>query len=105
MTNMLLGLVGPLLVGPLTFLVVQGIKALSLTVDNLSPTVKRFAVPAIAVILSLGARAMHVDLACDVNADINCLNTLTPDVVKGLVGAGVAFALHYLKTVKPPANG
>ena len=100
MTGLLLNLLGPLVIGPLTFLAMQGIKGTNAAVDALPPLAKRFAVAAIAVVLTLLANLTGVEVACNVEAGVNCLEALDKDAVKGVVAAGVAFALHALKNVK-----
>jgi hypothetical protein len=100
MTGLLLNLLGPLVIGPLTFLAMQGIKGLNVTIDALPAVAKRIAVAVIAVGLTLLADVTGVDVACDVEAGVNCLTTLDKDALKGIIAAIVAFALHALKNVK-----
>lgn len=100
MSGLLLTLLGPVVIGPLTFALMQGIKTLNVTVDALPPVAKRVAVVAIAVFLTFLAGALKLDIACDVNAGINCLEVLDNDAVKSIVSAAVAFGLHYLKNLK-----
>jgi len=97
MNNLLLSAAIPLIIGPLTFVVMQGIKALSATVDALPLVAKRFAVAGIAIVLTVVANWAGVDVACDPNGVENCLNTLDKDAVKGVLAAGIAFALHLAK--------
>ena len=95
-TNALL----PLIVGPLTFVVMQGLKALSVTVDALPPVAKRVAVMVIAIALTALGALSGVDLQCSVDSGVNCLNTLDKDAVKAVVGAALAYVLHFAKTKK-----
>lgn len=97
MTKLLLSATVPLVVGPITFVVMQGLKALSKTVDALPPVAKRFAVAAIAVVLTVVAHLAGVDVSCDPNGVENCLSTLDTDAVKGMVAAAIAYALHLAK--------
>jgi hypothetical protein len=100
MSGLLLTLLGPVVIGPLTFALMQGIKAVNVTVDALPPIAKRVAVVAIAVFLTFLASALQLDIACDVNSGANCLAALDQDTVKAIVSAVVAFALHWLKNLK-----
>jgi hypothetical protein len=100
MQTALLQLALPLLVGPITFAIMQGLKNLDATVDGLGAWPKRAAVAGIAVLLTFGAKAAGVPLSCDINADVNCLAALDQDTVKALVGAALAYALHFVKPKK-----
>jgi len=100
MQTALLQLALPLLVGPITFAIMQGLKNLDATVDGLGAWPKRAAVAGIAVLLTFGAKAAGVPLSCDINADVNCLSALDQDTVKALVGAVLAYALHFVKPKK-----
>lgn len=91
-------MLAPLVVGPLTALVMQGCKAFSEKVDALPGWQKRAAVAVLAVVLTLGGKVTGTPLTCDVQADATaCLSQLSPDVVKGLVAAGLAMVLHAAK--------
>lgn len=90
----------PLIVGPLTFVVMQGLKALSGTIDALPPVAKRVAVMVVAIALTALGAASGVDFQCDVDAGVNCLTTLDKDAMKAVVGAALAYALHFAKTKK-----
>jgi hypothetical protein len=57
-------------------------------------------VAVIAVGLTLLANATGVEIVCDVEAGVNCLETLDQGALKGIIAATVAFALHALKNVK-----
>jgi hypothetical protein len=100
MNKLLLSATLPLFLGPITFVLMQGIKALSKTVDALPITAKRFAVAAIAVLLTVVAQVTGVDVSCDPNGVENCLNTLDAGAVKGIVAAAIAYALHLAKQKK-----
>lgn len=95
MKSLALSLLLPLIVGPVTFVVMQTLKRLSAWVDGQSPTVKRFAVALIAFALTLVGKLTGVDIPCD--ADTNCLAVLDHDTIKALVAAGLAVSLHHLK--------
>lgn len=97
MNTILLSVAVPMILGPLTFVVMQGIKALSTTVDALPSVAKRFAVAGIAIALTIAANLAGVDVACDPNGVENCLNTLDKEAVKGLLAAGIAYLLHLTK--------
>jgi len=94
MNNLILSAAIPLIIGPLTFVVMQGLKALSLTVDKLPLIAKRFAVAAIAILLTLAANAAGVDIACDPNGVDNCLTSLDKEAVKAILAAAIAYLLH-----------
>lgn len=97
MNNLILSAAIPLIIGPLTFVVMQGLKALSLTVDKLPPLAKRFAVAAIAIVLTVVANAAGVNIACDPSGMQDCLATMDKDVVKAVLAAGIAYLLHLTK--------
>jgi len=97
MNTILLSVAVPMILGPLTFVVMQGLKALSTTVDALPPIAKRFAVAGIAIALTIAANIAGVDVACDPNGVENCLNTLDKEAVKGVLAAAIAYALHLAK--------
>lgn len=100
MSGVLLSVLGPVVIGPLTFLAMQALKTTNAAIDALPPMAKRFAVAGIAIVLTLVANATGVQIACDVNAGVNCLELLDKDAVKAFVAALVAFAIHALKNVK-----
>jgi hypothetical protein len=99
-SSFLVNAVAPLIVGPLTFVVMQGLKALSTTVDALPSVAKRVAVFVIAVALTAIGAATGVDFNCNAETGVNCLQTLDKDAVKAVVGAALAFVLHYAKQHK-----
>lgn len=100
MSGLLLTLLGPVVIGPLTFLAMQALKSVNVGIDALPPLAKRVTVAAIAVALTLVANVTGAPIHCDANADTNCLALLDQDAVKAIVAALVAFALHALKNVK-----
>lgn len=100
MPSFVMNAILPLIVGPLTFVVMQGCKALSATVDALPPVAKRVAVMVIAIALTALGAASGVDFQCDADAGVNCLTTLDKDAVKAVVGAALAYVMHYAKTKK-----
>jgi len=97
MNKLLLSATIPLIIGPLTFVVMQGLKALSATVDALPGVAKRFAVAGIAIVLTVLASLTGVDISCDPNGVENCLSTLDKDAVKSVLAAGIAYLLHLAK--------
>jgi hypothetical protein len=90
----------PVIIGPLTFLVMQGLKALSATIDKLPPTAKRIAVMVVATFLTFLGSWAGVDFNCDPEAAVNCLSTIDQDAVKAAVATGLAFVLHLAKQKK-----
>lgn len=99
-TGIAVSLVVPIVVGPLSFVVMQGVKSLSAMVDALPPTTKRFIVAFIAVALTTLGGAAGIDLHCDPDLGTTCLEVLDKDVVKALLSTGIAFALHWAKQQK-----
>jgi hypothetical protein len=97
MPSFLTPVILPLIVGPLTFVVMQLLKQLSAVVDNLPPMVKRFAVAGIATLMTLLGTAVGVDLSCNPELSATCLEVLDKDAVRALLSAGVAYVLHFAK--------
>ena len=97
MPKFLLPILLPVVLGPLTFVVMQGIKALSATIDRLPGTAKRFLVAGIAVALTLLGNATGLDLTCNPDAGTTCLEVLDKDAVKAILSAAIAFLLHWAK--------
>lgn len=97
MSGIALKVLLPVLLGPLTFVIMQALKTLSAAVDRLPPTAKRFIVAGIAVGLTLVGKVIGVDLSCDPNAGTTCLEMLDSDAVKALLSAAIAFLLHWGK--------
>lgn len=95
MKSLALSLLVPLLVGPMSFALMQSLKRLSAMVDALPPVAKRFAVATIAVVLTMAGRFAGVEIPCE--QDVNCLPALTQDSLKAIVAAALAFILHWLK--------
>ena len=92
----------PLLLGPLTFVVMQQLKLLSAAVDTMPTALKRVMVAGIAVFLTVIAKATGVELACDANAAESCLAALDQDAVRAALAAGVAYVLHLAKQKPAP---
>lgn len=103
LSGLALSLALPMVLGPLTFVVMQGLKALSVAIDNLPAMAKRFVVAGIAVGLSLLGGAAGLDLTCNPDAGTTCLELLDKDAVRALLSTGIAFALHWAKQQKAPA--
>ena len=100
MTGLALTLLTPLIVGPLTFLAMQGLKATNALIDAQSPFVKRLFVALIATALTAISAATGINIECDVESGANCLATLDKEAVKAIVSALVAYAVHFLKNAK-----
>lgn len=100
MTGLALTLLTPIIVGPLTFLAMQGLKSTNAMIDTLPPVAKRFLVALIAAALTSIGAALGVNIECDPEAATSCLATLDKEAVKAIVGAIVAYAVHFLKNVK-----
>ncbi len=97
MNKLMLTIAMPIIIGPLTFLVMQGAKAVSATIDALPATAKRIAVLVIATALTMLGSWAGVDFNCDPDAAVSCLDTLDKDAVKSAVAAILAFVLHLAK--------
>lgn len=100
MNRVMLTVLAPVIIGPLTFLAMQGAKSVSNLVDNLPPTAKRVAVMLIATALTALGTATGVAVECDPDAAVSCLSTIDKDAVKAILGAGLALALHALKQTR-----
>lgn len=90
----------PLILGPVTFLVVQIAKRTSDTLDTLGPSTKRIVVAIVAIGLTLLSSALGVASPCDASAS-DCLTSLNGDAVKSLLAALIAYGIH---TAKPKAS-
>lgn len=100
MTGLALTLLTPIIVGPLTFLAMQGLKSTNAMIDTLPPTAKRFLVALIAAALTSIGAALGINIECDPEAATSCLATLDKEAVKTIVAAIVAYAVHALKNIK-----
>lgn len=89
----------PVILGPLVFAIVQGLKAASGWVDNRPAWQKKVLVPAIAILVTAGTSIIGQPVSCDAAAAsvADCLNQFSPDILKAILGSGVAFGMHYLK--------
>jgi hypothetical protein len=102
MRNLIISSAMPLLLGPLTYVVMQQIKMLSTHVDALPATAKRFAVAAIATVLTVFSSETGVVVTCDLAANASCLSTIPQDAIRAALAAGLAYVLH-LSRKKPEA--
>lgn len=100
MTGLTLTLLTPILVGPLTFLAMQGLKATNALIDAQSPTVKRFLVALIAAALTTIGAALGINIECDAEAATSCLATVDKEAVKALVATILAYVIHAIKNAK-----
>jgi ACR3 family arsenite efflux pump ArsB len=100
MNRITLAIITPVIVGPLTFLVMQAMKRLSSYVDTLSPTTKRIAVMLIATTMTMLGSMTGVSVQCDPDAAVSCLETLDKDAIKAVVASALAFAMHAMKPKK-----
>jgi NAD-dependent oxidoreductase involved in siderophore biosynthesis len=97
MNRLVLTVLTPVVIGPLTFLAMQWLKKLSQKIDSLPSTAKRIAVMVIASTLTLLGSALGIDFNCSTDATVNCLDTLDKDAVKAVVSAAIAYILHVVK--------
>lgn len=93
----------PLIVGPLTFLAVQGLKKGSAVLDAQGAIVKRTAALVIAFAVTVLAEKLGVASPCSVGAAEACMESLTPAAVSSLISALVAMAAHSLVKGKAAA--
>lgn len=97
----------PMLMGPLVYLAMKGLKASSAWVDKQGPALKRTLVVAIAILVTAGANLVGQGsaISCDTSAvnAADCLNQITPDILKAVLAAGVAMFLQFLKKQNPKA--
>lgn len=93
----------PMLLGPLVFLLMKFLKQISGWVDAQGATIKRTLVVAIAILVTTGMQLLGQPITCDTSAlnSADCLNQITPEVLKTLLAAGTAFLMQYLKQMKP----
>jgi len=101
--RVMLTVLAPVIIGPLTFLAMQGMKRTSALVDTLPVNAKRVAVMLIATTLTMVGSATGVTVECDPDAAVSCLETLDKDAVKAIVGSALAFALHAIKQARKQA--
>ena len=88
----------PYLLGPLAFLLMQGLKQLSGLIDNLPPWAKQGVVFLTAQILVFAQEWSNQSLAC---GDACTINDVGPAFLKGVLVAGSAFLMHFLKQRQP----
>jgi hypothetical protein len=98
-----IGIVIPMFMGPMVYLIVKYLKQISTWIDSQGATIKRTLVIAVAILVTAGANLLGQPITCDTAAGnaADCLNQLTPDIIKAVLASGIAFFLHYLKQSKP----
>jgi hypothetical protein len=101
MSSLLLSILsGPLtaiILGPLVYFSVQGLKKVQVFEDA-HPYVKRAAVLGASALLAAATSALPGVPALPCLADQSCdVSNITPEVIKVLGGAGIAFLLHFNK--------
>lgn len=105
LTAKVLGWILPIILGPLVYVVARQALNVHDTVDNLPPIMKRIAVGAIGLAITVTFQALGVALPaeCVTNATtVDCSQAInTPAVLQGLTAAAVALFLHHLKKAKP----
>lgn len=95
----------PMLLGPVVYLCVKGLKGASGWIDRQGPALKRTLVVAVAILVTAGANLAGQPISCDTAAvnSADCLAQFTPEVLKAILASGVAMLLHYLKKSPPSA--
>jgi len=96
--NQAIQLVLPYLLGPIVFLVMQGLKKASAAVDSLPSWAKQGAVFVIAQVLTFLQAWSGTALDCGTNCS---LADVSDPFVKGVLVAASAFLLHWLKQRQP----
>ena len=98
-----LGIVIPMFLGPLVYLIVKYLKTISTWIDSQGVAIKRTLVVAVAILVTAGAQLLGQPISCDTSAvnAADCLSQLTPEIVKAILASGIAFFLHYLKKSPP----
>lgn len=92
----LLNFLLPAIIAPLTFLVTQQLKRVSLWVDSLGDWQKRGAVFVIATGLTALGTLLGVNFKCDPSTAVNCLASLDSDTVTTALQAGAATLIALL---------
>lgn len=88
-------LVLPLVLGPVVYFSTQGLKRASTFIDGQKPIVKQgVAIAVSALVVALGHLVPGSEIKCAIDGAC-ALSDITPDVIKALFGAGVAFLLHF----------
>jgi len=97
--SFILGAIG----GPIFMALFQLLKKAAV-VDSLAPWQKRAAVFVVAQVVTIGTAwtGQNITCATDAQSIMDCVNQLTPEVIKGIVLGGGALLSHYLK--KLPAT-
>lgn len=96
------------IVGPLTYLVVKHIKDFWVWLDRQPASAQRVFVLVVAFALTAGAQMAGLTLPGECGAlgdglvTGDCQSALAdPVFIKSVFGAGIAFAMHYLKQSEP----
>lgn len=92
-----LGLVLPLILGPLAFLCTKWLKQGVTFIDHASPAVKQAIVVALTFILAgiVKAFGAYLPSTCTTADALTCVNALAdPDAIKVILSALIAMAIH-----------
>lgn len=93
----------PLILGPATFYAMKYLKIASDFVGKQQPLVQQGIVIAIsALLVAAGHLVPGQALACAAQSTCQ-ISDITPDFVKALIGAGVAFLIHFKEQQVPAA--
>lgn len=92
----------PYLMGPLVFLVVQGLKRASALIDKTPPWVKQALVFVIAQVAAFAQTRSGQTLEC--GNDCTLADISSPAFVKGVLVTASAMLLHWLKNRPAPAK-
>lgn len=100
----ILGWVLPLVLGPIVYVVARSALNAHTAIDDLPPILKRIAVGALGIAITVAAQALGVVLPpeCVDAASRECATALNaPAVVQGVTVALVAIIMHALKKSNP----
>jgi len=97
MNAMLIKVMVPVIVGPLSYFLMQWLKSVSGKVDALPPLPKRAIVLVLVSVITELAAISGIGSDCDGSSLSACLATLDQDALKAAVGAALAFGIHAVR--------
>ena len=100
LTNKLMMLFLPLILGPLTFIIMEGLKRASAAIDASPTWLKQFTVVFIASLIAWLASTLGFTLPCLSGTEGCSLVDLNEPAIKTALTALVAFVTHYGNSLK-----
>src|SRR4051812_36885703 len=94
------GLMAPLVIGPLAFIITQWLKRSIAALDATSPRVKQAFVIALSFVLAGAVKVVgdYLPPVCGTDAPLTCLDQIAdPQAMQVMLSALFAFALHAAK--------